>query len=46
VPTEDDVFVFINPVFHKLRIKPESGVLTLVRLSTTLWPIRRCEREC
>ena len=30
LPSEDDVFLFVNPICHKLRVKPESGVLALV----------------
>jgi hypothetical protein len=29
IPKEDEVFLFIQPIFHKLRVKPESGVLSL-----------------
>lgn len=30
LPNEDDVFMFVNPICHKLKVKPESGVLALV----------------
>ncbi len=36
LPTEDDVYVFIHPILHKLRVKPESGVLSLVYIEKLL----------
>jgi hypothetical protein len=30
VPTEDEAYLFIQPILQKLRVKPESGVLALV----------------
>ena len=32
-PTAEDIFLFINPVVYKLRVKPESTVMCMVYLN-------------
>ena len=31
-PTSEDIFLFINPIVYKLRVKPESMVMCMVYL--------------
>jgi len=36
-PSEEDIYLFINPIFHALKIKPESGVLAMVYIERLLY---------